>query len=91
MCVHTAGVTSAKGDPLELTDDDYDEGWQLDFMTPVRIARSLVPSMVEKGWGRGVYVASLPSSSVRTIESMAARCWRSKREPRQVMVSLRPR
>ncbi len=58
ICVHAAGVTGAKGDPLELTDDDYDEGWQLDFMTAVRIARALVPSMVEKGWGRVVYVAS---------------------------------
>lgn len=58
ICVHAAGITGAKGDPLELTDDDYDEAWQIDFMSAVRIARATVPPMVEKGWGRIVYVAS---------------------------------
>ncbi len=58
ICVHAAGITGAKGDPLELTDDDYEEAWAIDFMSAVRIARSVVPSMAGKGWGRIVYVAS---------------------------------
>jgi len=58
ICVHAAGITGAKGDPLELTDDDYADAWQIDFMSAVRIARAVVPGMVDKGWGRIVYVAS---------------------------------
>lgn len=58
ICVHAAGITGAKGDPLELTDDDYEAAWAIDFMSAVRIARSVVPAMADKGWGRIVYVAS---------------------------------
>lgn len=58
ICVHAAGITGAKGDPLELTDDDYEEAWAIDFMSGVKIARAVVPGMAEKGWGRVVYVAS---------------------------------
>ena len=58
ICVHAAGITGAKGDPLELTDDDYEEAWSVDFMSAVRIARSVVPGMVRIGWGRIVFVAS---------------------------------
>ncbi|MEQ3625605.1 MAG: SDR family oxidoreductase [Celeribacter sp.] len=58
MLVHAAGVTGAKGDPLEMTDDDWMEAWQIDFMSAVRMARAFVPSMVAKGWGRVVFVTS---------------------------------
>jgi len=58
ICVHAAGITGAKGDPLELTDDDYSEAWAIDFMSAVRVARAVVPGMVDKRWGRVVYVAS---------------------------------
>ena len=58
ICVHAAGITGAKGDPLELSDDDWDEAWRIDFMSAVRIARAVVPPMVDKGWGRVVYVSS---------------------------------
>ncbi|KAA0017226.1 SDR family oxidoreductase [Salinicola corii] len=30
IVVHAAGVTGAKGDPLELSDDDYEHAWQID-------------------------------------------------------------
>lgn len=58
MLVHAAGVTGAKGDPLEMTDDDWMEAWQIDFMSAVRMSRAFVPSMVDKGWGRVVFVTS---------------------------------
>ena len=58
ICVHAAGITGAKGDPLELSDYDWEEAWAIDFMSAVRIARVLVPSMVDKGWGRIVFVSS---------------------------------
>lgn len=58
ICVHAAGITGAKGDPLELTDDDYEAAWAIDFMSAVRVARAVIPGMVDKRWGRIVYVAS---------------------------------
>lgn len=58
ICVHAAGVTGAKGDPLELGDDDWHAAWTIDFMAAVRIARAVVPTMVDKGSGRVVFVSS---------------------------------
>ncbi|UQY35159.1 SDR family oxidoreductase [Pseudomonas fulva] len=58
IVVHTAGVTGAKGDPLALTDADYQEAWDTDFFTAVRIARATVPAMRRRGWGRLVCITS---------------------------------
>ena len=58
IVVHTAGITGAKGDPLELTDADYDEAYQTDFMSAVRIARAAIPIMKQGKWGRFVCVTS---------------------------------
>ena len=58
ILVHTAGVTGAKGDPLEMTDEDWQEAWDIDFMSSVRVSRALVPQMVDDGWGRVVFITS---------------------------------
>ncbi len=58
IVVHTAGVTGAKGDPLELSDADYQEAWDTDFFTAVRIARATLPAMRKRGWGRLVCITS---------------------------------
>ncbi len=58
IVVHTAGVTGAKGDPLELSDADYQEAWDTDFFTAVRVARATVPAMRQRGWGRLVCITS---------------------------------
>ncbi len=59
ILVHTAGVTGAKGDPLaDITDKDWADAWNIDFMSGVRVARVLMPSMVQRGWGRMVFVTS---------------------------------
>ncbi|NDW03933.1 SDR family NAD(P)-dependent oxidoreductase [Jiella pacifica] len=58
IVVHTSGITGAKGDPLEMTDEDYLEAWQIDFMSAVRMARATFPAMREKGWGRFVCITS---------------------------------
>ena len=59
ILVHTAGITGAKGDPLEdITEDDWMEAWQSDMMSGVRVAKAFVPGMIERGWGRAVYVTS---------------------------------
>ena len=37
ILVHTAGITGAKGDPLEVTDADYVEAFETDFLSAVRV------------------------------------------------------
>ena len=59
ILVHTAGITGAKGDPLtDITEDDWQEAWQSDMMSGVRVAKAFLPAMIERGWGRAVYVTS---------------------------------
>jgi len=58
IVVHTAGITGAKGSPIELTDDDYREAYETDFLSAVRIARHALPVMKRGGWGRFVCIAS---------------------------------
>ena len=58
IAVHTAGITGAKGDPLELSDADYEEAWQTDFMSAVRVARAAIPEMKKGRWGRFVCITS---------------------------------
>ena len=59
ILVHTAGVTGAKGDPLrDITEEDWEHAWQTDFMSGVRMSKALVPPMLERGWGRVVFVTS---------------------------------
>jgi len=58
IVVHTAGITGAKGDPIEMSDEDYLEAYQIDFLSAVRIARECIPVMRENGWGRFVAITS---------------------------------
>ena len=59
ILVHTAGVTGAKGDPLrDITEDDWEHAWQNDFMSGVRVAKAFIPPMLDRGWGRVVFVTS---------------------------------
>ncbi|WP_251975966.1 SDR family NAD(P)-dependent oxidoreductase [Salinicola avicenniae] len=58
IVVHAAGITGAKGDPLELSDADYEEAWRIDFFSAVRVARATIPAMRERGWGRFVCITS---------------------------------
>ncbi|MBY6005067.1 SDR family oxidoreductase [Salipiger bermudensis] len=58
ILVHMAGITGAKGDPLEMAYDDWFECWNTNFMSAVRMTKALVPGMVSKGWGRVVFTVS---------------------------------
>ena len=59
ILVHTAGITGAKGDPLtDITEDDWMEAWQTDMMSAVRMAKATMPGMLDRGWGRVVFVTS---------------------------------
>ena len=58
ILVCAAGVTGAKGHPLELKDAAWQEAWETDFLSVVRTMRAFVPPMARKGWGRAVVVVS---------------------------------
>ena len=59
IMLHAAGVTGAKGDPLDdITEDDWHHAWNTDFMTAVRMSKAFIPAMREAGWGRVVFVTS---------------------------------
>lgn len=58
IVVHTAGITGAKGHPLDMKDSDYDDTWRINFMSAVHMARATFPVMRERGWGRFVCITS---------------------------------
>ena len=59
ILVHGAGVTGAKGDPLDdIEEKDWEHAWNTDFMTAVRMSKAFIPGMRARGWGRVVFVTS---------------------------------
>lgn len=58
ILVHTCGITGAKGDPLQMSDDDFSEAWSTNFMSAVRLSRVFLRPMADRGWGRAVFVTS---------------------------------
>ncbi len=57
VLVNNAGTSAVR--KLEaLTDDDWQEQWDLHVMGPMRLMRASIPAMAEKGWGRVVNVVS---------------------------------
>lgn len=42
----------------EMDDDEWDRNWDVNVMSAVRSARRALPRMVERGWGRIVFVSS---------------------------------
>src|SRR4051794_4581811 len=57
ILVNNAGPSAAR--PLdELTDDEWQEQWELHVMASLRLMRAVAPAMAERGWGRIVNVGS---------------------------------
>jgi 3-oxoacyl-[acyl-carrier protein] reductase len=57
VLVNNAGYAEQR-DFLEVTDDQWDEGWQLNVMSYVRAIRAVVPGMRERGGGVIVNLSS---------------------------------
>lgn len=55
-------VANAGGPPpgrfLELSEDDWTTGYQRTLMSAVRLTRAVLPGMLERGYGRIVYITS---------------------------------
>ncbi|WP_036479327.1 SDR family NAD(P)-dependent oxidoreductase [Myxosarcina sp. GI1] len=58
ILVNCAGITGATDPFLELTDEDWYETIEVDFMAAVRVCRAFIPLMQKSGWGRVVLISS---------------------------------
>ncbi len=67
VLVNNAG-TSVIRSVEELSDQDWQDQWELNVMAPMRLMRTVAPVMAERGWGRIVNVSSSagkrPSSTI---------------------------
>lgn len=68
ILVNAAGITGATEPFLELTDEDWMNTLQTDFMAAVRVCRAFIPSMVASGWGRVVLFGSEDAEQPYTDE-----------------------
>lgn len=58
ILVNCAGITGATKDFLELTDADWYETLNVDFMAAVRVCRAFIPFMQQEKWGRIILIGS---------------------------------
>lgn len=63
ILVNNAGIYGL-ADFFEADDDCWDDHWQTNVMSGVRLSRALVPAMVERGWGRVVFISSESARNV---------------------------
>ena len=63
ILVNCVGITGATKQFLELTDEDWLETIDVDFMAAVRVCRAFIPAMQKEGWGRIVLIGSEDSNS----------------------------
>lgn len=57
ILVNNAGIYGPN-DFYETDDALWEEYWQTNMMSGIRLARELTPAMVESGWGRVVFISS---------------------------------
>jgi NAD(P)-dependent dehydrogenase (short-subunit alcohol dehydrogenase family) len=58
ILVNCAGITGSTKEFLELTDKDWYETIDIDFMAAVRVCRAFIPMMQKEGWGRIILIGS---------------------------------
>ena len=57
ILVNNAGIFEPK--PFtEIPDEDWDRFYQVNVMSGVRLTRALLPKMIEKNWGRVIFISS---------------------------------
>ncbi|MFK4145160.1 SDR family NAD(P)-dependent oxidoreductase [Streptomyces sp. NPDC004065] len=57
ILVNNLGIFGAE-DPLEITDAQWRRYFEVNVLAAVRLTRSYLPGMTERGWGRIQYIAS---------------------------------
>ncbi|MEH6387793.1 MAG: SDR family NAD(P)-dependent oxidoreductase [Pseudomonas profundi] len=63
ILVNNAGIYKL-ADFFEGDDDCWEDHWQTNVMSGVRLSRALVPAMLERGWGRVVFISSESARNV---------------------------
>ena len=58
ILVGTCSPPPVTGDYLAIDDDDWQQALDIALMSPVRFMKSVIPSMVERGWGRIVNIGT---------------------------------
>ncbi|MET0425095.1 MAG: SDR family oxidoreductase, partial [Actinoplanes sp.] len=57
ILVNNLGIFGAQA-ALEISDDDWRRYFEVNVLAAVRLTRSVLPAMRERGWGRILYIAS---------------------------------
>jgi NAD(P)-dependent dehydrogenase (short-subunit alcohol dehydrogenase family) len=57
ILVNNAGIYGPQ-DFYQVDDETWDAYWQTNVMSGVRLSRALLPEMVQRGWGRVVFISS---------------------------------
>lgn len=68
ILVNCAGITGATEEFLKLSDQDWYETIEVDFMGAVRVCRAFIPVMQKEGWGRIVLIGSEDAEQPYTDE-----------------------
>ena len=63
ILVNNAGIYGPR-DFFETDDTVWEDYWQTNVMSGVRLSRALLPAMVAKGWGRVVFISSESSRNI---------------------------
>jgi NAD(P)-dependent dehydrogenase (short-subunit alcohol dehydrogenase family) len=58
VLVHAAGITGPTGIFHELTDAEWHQALNVDFMSAIRVVRAFISNMADHGWGRVVLIGS---------------------------------
>lgn len=58
ILVNAAAITGATKEFLSLSDEDWYQTLEVDFMAAVRVCRAFIPMMRQAGWGRVVLLTS---------------------------------
>jgi NAD(P)-dependent dehydrogenase (short-subunit alcohol dehydrogenase family) len=67
VLVNNLGIFGAES-PLEISDDEWRRYFEVNVLSAVRLTRSYLPGMTERGWGRIQYIAS--DSAIATPAEM---------------------
>jgi len=57
ILINNTGIYGVQ-DFFQTPDDVWDEYWETNVMSGMRLSRALVPGMVQRGWGRVVFISS---------------------------------
>jgi NAD(P)-dependent dehydrogenase (short-subunit alcohol dehydrogenase family) len=70
MCSNPAIFGGAEGGGLDTSEETWDRSWQVNVMSHVRVARQLIPRMVERGGG--YFLQTLSAAALITSNSWMA-------------------